>query len=75
MLLFVTDGLAGVEEAIHRAYPLAEWPYSTLHELRAAQTQVKRRDSAAVLDDLKRFYRASNRARALEGLKRFTQRR
>ena len=73
VLLFVTDGLAGVEEAIHRVYPRAEWPYSILHKLRAAQAKVKRRDVSAVLADLKRVYRASNRAKALEELGRFTR--
>jgi len=73
VLLFVADGLAGVEEAIHRVYPRAEWQYSILHKLRAAQAQVKRRDAAAVLADLKRVYRASNRAKALEELRRFTR--
>ena len=73
VLLFVTDGLAGVEEAIHRVYPRAEWQYSILHKLRAAQAQVKRRDASAVLADLKRVYRASSRAKALEELRRFTR--
>jgi Transposase and inactivated derivatives len=74
VLLFITDGLAGIGEAIHRVYPRAEWQYSILHKLRATQAQVKRRDASAILADLKRVYRAPNRAKALEGLKRFTQR-
>ncbi len=73
VLLFVTGGLAGVEEAIHRVYPRAEWQYSILHKLRAAQAQVKRRDLAAVLANLKLVYRASSKDRALEELRRFTR--
>ncbi len=38
-----------------------------------AQAQVKRRDVSAVLADLKRVYRASNRAKALEELGRFAR--
>ena len=34
--LFVTDGLAGIEEVIHRVYPRAERQYSIPHKLRAA---------------------------------------
>jgi len=42
--------------------------------LRATQAQVKRRDASALLAGLKRVYRSSNRADALEELKRSTQR-
>ncbi len=73
VLLFITDGLSGIGEAIHRVYPQAEWQYSIPHKLRAAQAQVKRRDLAAVLADLKRVYRAPSRDRALEELERFTR--
>jgi len=58
-------------EAIHRTYPQAEWPYSILHKLRASQAQVKRRDASVLPADLKRVYRAPNRAEALLELKRF----
>ena len=61
------------KKAIHLVYPQTEWQYSTPHKLRSAQAQVERRDAAAVLADLKRVYRASNRAKALEELGRFTR--
>ncbi len=34
--LFAVEGLTGVEGAIHRVYPWAEWSYPILHKLRAA---------------------------------------
>jgi len=73
VLLFVTDGLAGIAEAIHRVYPQAGWQYSILHKLRAAQAQVKRRDLAAAFADLKWVYRSPSKDRALEELGRFTR--
>ncbi len=61
--LFISDHLAGIEDAIHRVYPQAQWQACVLHAVRRVMRQVRHRDRNAMLRDL-RFYRAATRDEA-----------
>lgn len=72
VLLFVTDGLPGLPEAIQRVYPQAEWQRCVVHGLRWSLSQVRARDRALLAEDLRRVYGAEGREEALwalEGLR------
>ncbi|KIX84396.1 IS256 family transposase [Thermus filiformis] len=77
VLLFITDGLPGLAEAIARVYPLAQWQRCVVHGVRWSLGQVKPRDRALFAaaspsgehrEELKRVYEAESRAKALEAL-------
>ena len=53
MLLFVTDGLPGLPEAIRRVYPQAEWQRCVVHGVRWSLSQVRARDPALLAEDLR----------------------
>lgn len=46
VLLFITDGLPGIEEAIRRVYPLAGWQRCVVYLVRSSLSQVRSRDRA-----------------------------
>ncbi len=68
VLLFVTDGLPGLPEAIQRVYPQAEWQRCVVHGLRWSLSQVRARDRALLAEDLRRAYGAEGRGEALRAL-------
>jgi transposase-like protein len=70
VLLFVTDGLPGIEEAIRRVYPLAQWQRCVVHQVRASLAQVRSRDRALLAQDLRGVYMAGSRKEALEALEK-----
>lgn len=70
VLLFVTDGLPGMEAAIQRVYPGTEWQRCVVHRVRSSLAQVRARDRGAVAEHLRGVYRAESRQEALEGLER-----
>jgi putative transposase len=72
-LLFITDGLPGMEEAIRRVYPLAQWQVCVVHRVRSSLAQVRSRDRALLAQDLKGIYRARSRVEALEALERLKE--
>ncbi|MFY0084843.1 transposase, partial [Acinetobacter baumannii] len=41
VLLLVTDGLPGIEEAIRRVYPMAGWQRCVVHMVRSSLGQVR----------------------------------
>jgi transposase-like protein len=57
VLLFITDGLPGLAEAIARVYPLAQWQRCVVHGVRWSLNQVKPRDQALFAEELKRVSR------------------
>lgn len=59
-MLFISDGLKGVNEAIHRQFPKAEYQLCWVHISRNISKRVRATDHANVLDDLKKVYRAND---------------
>ncbi|BCZ90711.1 hypothetical protein TthAA22_25160 (plasmid) [Thermus thermophilus] len=57
-MLFITDGLPGLPEAIRRVYPQAEWQRCVVHGVRWSLSQVRARDQALLAEDLRRVYGA-----------------
>jgi len=57
VLLFITDGLVGLQPAIQRVYPLAEWPRCVVHGVRGGLSQVRVRDRGPLAEDPRRVYR------------------
>jgi len=66
VLLFISDGLVGLQPAIQRVYPLAEWPRCVVHGVRSGLSQV--RDRGPLAEDLRRVYQAESRTEALGAL-------
>ena len=68
VLLFITDGLVGLQPAIQRVYPLAEWQRCVVHGVRSSLSQVRVRDRGPLAEDLRRVYQAESRTEALGAL-------
>jgi putative transposase len=68
VLLFITDGLPGLPEAIRRVYPQAEWQRCVVHGVRWSLGQVRARDRVLLAEDLRRVYGAESRGEALRAL-------
>ncbi len=68
VLLFITDGLPGLPEAIRKVYPQAEWQRCVVHGVRWSLSQVRSRDRALLAEDLRRVYGAEGREEALRAL-------
>ena len=69
--LFVTDGLQGMPEAIHRNYPKAKHQLCLVHETRTICRDVRKSDRKAVSGDFKDVYSAKDRAEAESRLSDF----
>ncbi|AEG34367.1 transposase mutator type (plasmid) [Thermus thermophilus SG0.5JP17-16] len=70
VLLFVADGLPGIEEAIRRVYPQAQWQRCVVHMVRSGLSQVRSRDRALLAQELRGVYGAGSREEALQALER-----
>ncbi|MDD7180949.1 MAG: IS256 family transposase [Bacilli bacterium] len=69
--LFVTDGLQGMPEAIHRNDPKAKHQLCLVHETRTICRDVRKSDRKAVSGDFKDVYSAKDRAEAESRLSDF----
>ena len=69
--LFVTDGLQGKPEAIHRNYPKAKHQLCLVHETRTICRDVRKSDRKTVSGDFKNVYSAKDRAEAESRLSGF----
>ena len=69
--LFVTDGLHGMPEAIHRNYPKAKHQLCLVHETRTICRDVRKSDRKTVSGDFKNVYSAKDRAEAESRLSGF----
>jgi len=74
VLVFVTDDLPGMEEAIRRVYPGADWQQCVVHKVRSTLPKVRKEDQEAVLRDLKRVYRAESLKEAQVAWQAFVRR-
>jgi len=64
--IFITDDLPGLEEAIKKIFPEADWQLCVLHAVRDALNKVRKNDREALAEDLKKIYRAESREEAEE---------
>ncbi|WP_040513800.1 IS256 family transposase [Gracilibacillus halophilus] len=71
VLLFVSDGLTGMTDAIQRVYPKAKHQICCVHVSRNIASKVRVKDRSSILDDFKAVYQAKNRKEALEALEQF----
>lgn len=69
--LFVTDGLQGMPEAIHRNYPKAKHQLCLVHETRTICRDVRKSDRKDVSGGFKNVYSAKDRAEAESRLSDF----
>lgn len=74
VLLFITDGLPGMEEAIGRVYPGAGWQRCRVHTVRESLGQVAARERGQVAAELRGIYQARSRKEAMERLEAFRDR-
>jgi putative transposase len=56
VLLFIMDGLPGLEEAVLRVYPKALTQRCVVHQVRNTLNRVRPRDKAALAEDLRAIY-------------------
>jgi len=71
VLLFVSDGLTGMTDAIHRVYPNAKHQVCCVHISRNIGSKVRVKDRAAILDEFKSVYQANDRKEAVNALEQF----
>jgi len=70
-LLFVTDGLTGIEETIFQTYPFADIQRCLVHISRNIFSKVRVNDRTQVLTDFKLIYRAKDKSGAIIQLNSF----
>ena len=71
VLLFVSDGLVGLPDAVQNEFPRAKHQSCLVHLMRAVSRLVRPSDRKIVLDALKRVYRQENAALAKQELSAF----
>jgi len=72
--IFVTDDLPGIEEAIRKIFPGADWQLCVLHAVRDALNRARKKDREALAQDLKAVYRAETEEEAKGALKKLRER-
>jgi len=73
VLLFVADGITGVEERIKKYFPKADFQSCIVHKVRNTLNKVRSKDRKEVAEDLKSIYRASTREDAKEAFNKFKE--
>ncbi|MCD6541373.1 IS256 family transposase [Candidatus Bipolaricaulota bacterium] len=68
--IFITDDLPGLEEAIKKIFPDADWQLCVLHAVRDALNKARKKDREALAADLKKIYRAETQEEAEEALRK-----
>lgn len=68
VLLFVTDGLKGIRDAVLTVYPKAKYQACWTHLCRNVLKYVRAKDKAVVMEDLKPVYSSKNREDAINAL-------
>ena len=72
--IFITDDLPGLEEAIKKIFPEADWQLCVLHAVREALNKARKKDREAVAEALKKIYRAESPEEAEEALRNLRER-
>jgi putative transposase len=71
VLLFVADGIRGLEERIKEYFPKADFQSCVVHKIRNTLSKVRAKDRKSVAEDLKRIYQVSKEEEAIKGFERF----
>ena len=71
VLLFVSDGLVGLSDAVQSEFPRAKHQSCWVHLMRAVSRLVRPSDRKIILDALKRVYRQENATLARQELSAF----
>src|SRR5699024_10942738 len=71
VLLFISDGLPGMTDAIHRVYPKAKHQVCCVHVARNIASKVRVKDRQAILDDFKIVYQAKDRYETVNSINTF----
>jgi len=74
VLVFVTDDLPGIEEAIRRVYPEADWQQCVVHKVCSTLSKARKEDQGAVIQDLKLVHHAESRKEAHAAWQAFVRR-
>ncbi len=74
VLLFVADGVTGLEERVKEYFPKADFQSCVVHKVRNTLSRVRAKDRKKVAKDLKRIYQVSTKEEAQKGFERFRQR-
>ena len=74
VLLFASDGLEGMRDAVKRQFPEAEHQQCWVHLSRTVSRYIRNKDRKEVLGDLKAVYRATSEEDAREALQEFLER-
>ena len=73
VLLFTTDGLKGIRDALLEVFPTAEHQTCWTHLIRSILDRVRPQDRAEVANDLKPIYTAPSEEQAIEQLAVFLE--
>ena len=73
VLLFASDGLEGMRDAVKRQFPKAEHQQCWVHLSRTVARYIRNKDRKEVLGDLKKVYQASSEESAREQLEVFLE--
>ena len=71
VLLFASDGLAGMRDAVKRQFPEAEHQQCWVHLSRTVTRYIRNKDRKDVLNDLKSVYRSNSEDEARKALSEF----
>jgi len=74
VLLFVADGVKGLEERVKEYFPKADFQSCIDHKIRNTLSKVRVKDRKEIANDLKGIYQVSNKKDALRGFERFKKR-
>lgn len=73
VLLFVTDGLKGIKDAVLEVFPSAMYQSCWTHLCRNVMKYIRSKDKAAVMNDLKTVYTATDKEAAMSCLHTFLE--
>lgn len=73
VLLFVMDGLNGLQDAVHRVYQKADIQRCIVHKVRNTIRSVRKKDVNEVLADLKVVYESTTKEQCQQALNEFHQ--
>ena len=71
VLLFVADGVIGLEERIKEYFPKADFQSCLVHKIRNTLNKVRAKDKKEIAKDLKKIYQVSTEEEALKGFEKF----
>ncbi|WP_208559633.1 IS256 family transposase [Marinilactibacillus kalidii] len=73
VLLFATDGLKGIKDTIHQAFPQAAYQHCCVHVSRNLASKVRVVDRKEICEDFKTIYQADSLEKAIEARRAFSQ--